>query len=122
GINTRIDRRRVEAIRRGASRYLLGWDQGAAVQVWAGMRPMLPDGLPAIGRAPGYENLYVAAGHAMLGVTLGPVTAAAVAALMTSGRSDWDLRPFDPGRFDRRVRRSIRSCAGAPAGADGEDS
>lgn len=105
GINTRIDRRRVDAIRRGADRYLPGWDRGAGMKVWTGMRPMLPDGLPAIGRAPGYENLYLAAGHAMLGVTLGPATAAALAELMVTGRSPYDLAPFDPGRFDRRTRR-----------------
>ena len=59
------------------------------------------DGLPAIGRAPGWDNLYVATGHAMLGVTLAPVTGLAVAELMTGASSSFDLRPFDPARFDR---------------------
>lgn len=103
GINAHLDQRRVEAIRRGASRYLLdGWEKGSRTEVWAGMRPMLPDGLPAIGRAPGYENLFVAAGHAMLGITLGPSTAVAIADVMTKGESDYDLMPFDPGRFHRK--------------------
>lgn len=104
GINTRVDRRRVDAIRRGADRYLPGWDRGEGITIWTGMRPMLPDGLPAIGRAPGFDNLYVAAGHAMLGVTLGPATATAVADLILTGRSDYDLAPFDPARFDRYTR------------------
>lgn len=101
GINRRLDPRRVEALSRNADRYLPGWREGDGVSVWTGMRPLLPDGLPAIGRAPGYENLFVAVGHAMLGVTLGPATAVAVADLMTRGESGYDLRPFDPGRFGR---------------------
>jgi D-amino-acid dehydrogenase len=98
-----VDRRRVAAVRRAATRYLPGWDRGQGAVEWMGMRPFLPDGLPAIGRAPGYDNLYVAAGHGMLGITLGPVTGAAIADLMCSGRSDVDLTPFDPARFARRT-------------------
>lgn len=102
GINLNLDQRRVDAIRRGASQYLWpGWDEGEQSVAWVGMRPMLPDGLPAIGLAPGYENLYVASGHAMLGVTLGPTTAVAIADLMTKGESEFDLEPFNPGRFHR---------------------
>jgi D-amino-acid dehydrogenase len=68
-----------------------------------GMRPFLPDGLPAIGLAPGYDNLYVATGHGMLGITLGPDTGAAVAELMCLGKTDINLRPFDPARFTRQA-------------------
>ena len=64
-----------------------------------GMRPMTPDGLPVIGLLKGYRNLAVAAGHAMLGVTLAPATAEAIADLITTGRGDDALRPFDPARF-----------------------
>ena len=63
------------------------------------MRPMLPDGLPAIGRVPTCENLFVAAGHAMLGITLGPTTAAAIAELMNDEPTEFNLKPFDPARF-----------------------
>jgi D-amino-acid dehydrogenase len=99
GLNTRLDPRRVAAIRRAADRYLPGSLQGTAVHEWTGMRPVLPDGLPAIGRAPGFQNLYVASGHAMLGITLAPATAEVLADLMTTERSAVDLRAFDPGRY-----------------------
>lgn len=99
GVNLHLDMRRVEAIRRGAHRYLHDWESGDETVTWVGMRPMLPDGLPAIGRAPGHDNLFVASGHAMLGVTLGPTTAAAIAAVMNNEPFDVDLKPFDPGRF-----------------------
>jgi D-amino-acid dehydrogenase len=60
---------------------------------------MTPDGLPVIGQLPGYRNLIVASGHAMLGVTLAPATGEAVAGLITSGRAPDAIAPFDPTRF-----------------------
>ena len=41
---------------------------------WCGLRPCTPDGLPYVGPVPGQSGLFVATGHAMLGLTLGPVT------------------------------------------------
>ncbi len=102
GVNTTFDPRRLDAIRRGADRCLGDWSRGSGETSWVGMRPMLPDGLPAIGRAPGYNNLFMATGHAMLGITLGPATGAAIAGLMTSEADVPDLTAFDPGRFARR--------------------
>jgi D-amino-acid dehydrogenase len=99
GLNQRLDRRRVAAVRRAAAQYLPGVFAVEAGEEWVGMRPITPDGLPAIGRAPGLDNVFVAAGHGMLGMTLAPATAAAIAALMTGGNAGDDLRPFDPGRF-----------------------
>lgn len=102
GLDESLDARRLEAIRRGARRYLQGWEEGRGVVAWAGLRPLLPDGLPAIGLLPGYANCAVATGHGMLGVTLAPATAEAVAALLLDGRRPAGLDPFDPARFARR--------------------
>jgi D-amino-acid dehydrogenase len=99
GMNLEIVRARVAAIRRAAARYLPGAGQGTAQTEWTGMRPLTVDGLPAIGKAPGFENLYVAAGHGMLGVTLAPATGLAIAEQVTGVPSSFDLKPFDPARF-----------------------
>lgn len=99
GISDALNPRRLAAIRTSADRFLIGWRQGKSEEEWAGMRAVTPDGLPAIGRAPGYDNLYVATGHGMLGVTLAPATGVAVAELIHSGKTEVDLRPFDPDRF-----------------------
>ena len=99
GLNLRIEPTRVEAIRRAGRRYLGNMGAGASEQVWVGMRPLTPDGLPLIGRVDGTENLYVAAGHQMLGVTLAPATAVALSELILNGASGLDLQPFAPGRF-----------------------
>lgn len=42
---------------------------------WAGLRPGSPDGLPFLGAVPGFENLFVAAGHFRAGIQLSPATA-----------------------------------------------
>lgn len=104
GLNERVEQRRTAAVARAGMRYLTGWPSavGAASSVWAGFRPMTPDGLPVIGRLPGISNLFVATGHAMLGVTLAPATGEAIADLVEGGNFSDKLLPFDPGRFDRR--------------------
>jgi D-amino-acid dehydrogenase len=101
GLNTRVDDRRVAAIRAGAGRYLRGWPAGGDETVWAGLRPLTPDGLPVLGPLPGYANVFVAAGHGMLGITLAPATAAVMAQLMRTGDAGIDLTPFRAGRFTR---------------------
>ena len=98
GINTTLDRRRVAGIRRGIRDYLaqpLGETEGTE---WVGMRPLTPDGMPMLGKVPGFDNVFLATGHAMLGVTLAPVTGELMADLMT-GVGSPIAKPFDPGRF-----------------------
>ena len=100
GLNHHLAPARLGALRRAGESYLHGWpsDPGQPT-VWTGPRPMTPDGVPVIGRVPGFTNLLVASGHAMLGVTLAPVTGEAVAELVTTGRAPAELAPFDPARF-----------------------
>jgi D-amino-acid dehydrogenase len=100
GINDRIRPERIAAIARAGATALRGWPADPAVaRAGSGLRPMTPDGLPAIGLLKGYRNLAVAAGHAMLGVTLAPATGEAIAELLTTGRAPEAIRPFDPARF-----------------------
>jgi D-amino-acid dehydrogenase len=99
GINTVLDRRRVVGIRAGIGRYFnqpIGEREGSE---WVGMRPLTPDGLPMMGRVPGFDNLYLATGHAMLGITLAPATGESMAELMTGTLASSALAAFEPGRF-----------------------
>ena len=99
GVNLRYVQRRAEAIWRNVHRYLCEPVTGSRMRAWVGMRPMTPDGLPVIGRIPGSDNLYVATGHQMLGVTLAPPTATALADLIYGEAVSTSLAPFDPIRF-----------------------
>jgi D-amino-acid dehydrogenase len=99
GINTRMRKSRLEAIRRNANKYLREPLPEEAQEEWVGMRPMAPDGLPIIGAAPALGNCYVATAHVLLGVTLAPSTARVIADVMLDGETDVDLAPFSPSRF-----------------------
>ena len=68
------------------------------------MNPTYPcrrkaDGMPMIGAAPSLEGLYVANGHAMLGLTLGPITGKLMADMIVGKKPSRDLAPLRPDRF-----------------------
>ena len=99
GVNHVIRRPRLEQLTRAASRYLDGMEEGESVSEWCGLRPCLPDGLPAIGPLPRYPRLFVATGHAMMGLTLGPVTGKLVAEWILDGMPSMDVDALRPDRF-----------------------
>ncbi|MCC6222016.1 MAG: FAD-dependent oxidoreductase [Thermoleophilia bacterium] len=99
GLDLSVDRRRVDAIVRAGQRGLRGLEGRRVLEVWRGLRPCTPDGLPIVGRPPAYENLALATGHAMMGLTLAPVTGRLVAELLTGDEPSQDVRPLRPERF-----------------------
>lgn len=100
GLDLSINRRRVQAILRNAGTYLRHDPLTLPpVEIWRGLRPVTPDGLPIIGRAPTPSNLIVAAGHATLGMSLGPATGKLVAQIATGDSPEIDLRPLRVERF-----------------------
>jgi len=106
GLETRLDPKRVASVLRTAGRFLSDTGDRPARDVWCGLRSVTPDGLPVIGRLPGLDNVTVGFGHAMLGVTLGPVTGAALSRLVIGERPDTALEAFRPDRFRIRSRRA----------------
>lgn len=89
--------RRIQAIVNQARTLLTGVDLDDRHDEWVGSRPVTPDGLPLVGatRAPG---VYVAGGHGMWGVVLGPATGKLLAERIVTGRTDPVIAPFDPLR------------------------
>jgi D-amino-acid dehydrogenase len=71
----------------------------AGIEPWCGLRPVSPDGLPYVGRFGRYENLLAACGHAMLGVTLSPITGLLVAELVAGRRPSVALDALSPDRY-----------------------
>jgi D-amino-acid dehydrogenase len=99
GLDLSVNQRRVEALRRNASQYIGETDHLELLEIWRGLRPCTPDGLPLLGRSARFGNLIVAAGHAMVGMSLGPVTGKIVAQLAAAGSLVTDIRLLDPQRF-----------------------
>ncbi|MBZ5858902.1 NAD(P)/FAD-dependent oxidoreductase [Flavihumibacter profundi] len=71
----------------------------AEQDVWYGFRPCSPDGLPYIGYIKSLDNLIVAGGHAMMGLSLGPATGKLVAELASRKKTSVSIEAFDPNRF-----------------------
>ena len=71
----------------------------AGIKPWFGYRPVSPDGMPYIGRFAKQSNLTAACGHAMLGVTLAPITGYVVAELLAGKKPSVDLSLTNPDRF-----------------------
>ncbi|HUR44645.1 MAG TPA: FAD-dependent oxidoreductase [Candidatus Saccharimonadales bacterium] len=69
------------------------------VPAWRGFRPCSPDGLPYIGRINRYDNLSVATGHAMMGLSLGPITGKLMAQVLSGEASAIGLELVDPNRY-----------------------
>lgn len=100
GLNLEINANRVDAILENASRYLEVDIPGQPlVEIWRGLRPCTPDGLPIIGRSGRIRNLIVASGHCMLGVSQGTMTGKLVAEAAAKKQPAMDLAPFHPDRF-----------------------
>ena len=70
---------------------------------WMGARPVLPDYLPGIGRAPGPVKLFYAIGHQHIGLTLAPVTAELVADAVAGRTAHHPVAAFDLRRFGAPV-------------------
>ncbi len=104
GYNLELDRRRIDNVFRLASEYLR-LEQPAYENAWAGLRPMVADGLPILDRAGPWKNAYVATGYSMLGMTLSQPAGEAMAGMIATGE-----RPavFEPFRLDRFPRLPVR--------------
>jgi D-amino-acid dehydrogenase len=68
-------------------------------KIWYGYRPCSADGLPYIGRIKRYDNVVIATGHSMLGLSLGAGTGKLVSELIGEQATSIDLRPFAVERF-----------------------
>lgn len=99
GLDLGIDARRTEAIVAAARRVLPLLGAPRVLERWAGLRPCAPDGLPLIGRPAELENLILATGHAMMGLTLAPITGRLVADLLAGEAPGHDVMPLAPDRF-----------------------
>jgi D-amino-acid dehydrogenase len=101
GFNERIAPRRVAGIVKALPDYYPRFrpEHFEDVEPWCGLRPCSPDGLPYLGRTCAAANLVVATGHAMMGLSLAPITGE-LAAQVTDGEPlRFDLALLSPDRY-----------------------
>lgn len=94
-----ITQRRVNAIIKGAREFLPVPQDLHVQELWRGLRPCTPDGVPLIGFSQKVPNLMLACGHQMLGLQAGFGTGTLVSDLIVHGKSDLDRQVYNPDRF-----------------------
>ena len=99
GYDDKLDPRRLEILLKGARLYLHEPEAEPVEERWWGWRPMVPDGKPIIGAVPGLDNVLLATGHGMLGVSMAPATGKLVAELLTGQAAHVDPAPYAVTRF-----------------------
>ena len=101
GTDLSINPARVRGIVKAVPKYLPDFsvDDFRDVQPWAGLRPCTPDGLPYIGRFARYTNLSVATGHAMMGLSLGPITGKLMAEVLAGEKASIAIEQLSPDRY-----------------------
>ena len=94
-----VNLRRVAAVRRAPPRYLDGMEELEVLEIWRCMRPLSADTLPIRGRARGVDNLVLATGHGMIGVSPGPATGCAADEAVLGEQLSLDPTLFRADRF-----------------------
>lgn len=99
--NSKINLNRVEGIVESISKYFPGikLDMPQEKDIWYGFRPCSPDGLPYIGRSSKIENLFIAGGHSMMGLSLGPATGKIISDIVNGKNAEVDINAFNPERY-----------------------
>jgi len=101
GLNESISAVRVQGIIKSVAKYFPKFSPAdfENIQPWRGLRPCSPDGLPYLGRTAKFSNLVLATGHAMMGMSLSPITGKIVAEIVSGENSPFDLRLLSPDRY-----------------------
>ena len=102
GFDQSINKRRVGAILKTVPLYFpdLNPDDLDLIEIWRGLRPCSPDGLPYLGRPRRYDNIIIATGHGMKGISLAPITGKIVSQLSENQTPVIDLTALGIERFD----------------------
>ena len=100
GLAPGVNQHRVQAILDSIPQYFPKFNMPAVdpATAWYGYRPCTPDGLPYIGFLRNFDNLMVATGHAMMGLSLAPATGMLVAQMVGGKPDERYARFFDPNR------------------------
>jgi D-amino-acid dehydrogenase len=100
GQDMELSPRRVKGVRVSAGRYIPGLKKARVRQVWRGLRPCLPDGLPIMGSMARFKNVWLAGGHDQKGISLAPVTGMLMARMLCGQKMPQHLAAaLSPSRF-----------------------
>ena len=101
GLNADINPVRLRGIIKAVPKYFpkFAMEDFLGIQPWRGLRPCSPDGLPYLGRTTKFSNLILATGHAMMGMSLSPITGKIVGEIVSGKKPSFDLSLLSPDRY-----------------------
>ena len=101
GINEKILPKRMKGIYDSVKSFYpdLQINPPSTDKIWHGLRPVTPDGVPYIGRTKIFENVVIAGGHAMVGVSLAPGTGKLVSEIINRSEPTIEMSAFSVERF-----------------------
>ncbi len=102
GYDATLNRRRLTLLTAGAAHYFDEPVSEPIEEEWFGWRPMTPDSVPIIDRSPTMDNVLIAAGHNMLGVSMSPATGKLVAEILGGAVPHLDASRYTLARFAKR--------------------
>jgi len=102
GTNTSINPKKISGLKKSVLEYLpqFSMKELDGHEIWTGLRPCSPDGLPYVGVIDGYSNFYTSTGHAMMGMSMAPSSGKLLADLITYGKSELYSDLINPNRFN----------------------
>jgi D-amino-acid dehydrogenase len=101
GIDETINPIRVRGIVKSVTRYYpeMTTSHFEQASIRSGLRPCAPDGLPYLGRFERFANLSTATGHAMMGVSLAPITGKLMAEVISGEPPSCSIAALRPDRY-----------------------
>ena len=101
GFDMSINQRRLRAILKAVSAYFpdIDPDELELIEIWRGLRPCSPDGLPYLGRPRLYDNVIISTGHGMKGISLAPITGKIVSQLAAGQTLAMNIEALSIERF-----------------------
>jgi D-amino-acid dehydrogenase len=101
GLNEDINPARIRGILKSVPQFYPDFSPADfdGVKPWRGLRPCSPDGLPYVGRSRRFSNLCIGTGHAMLGLSLGPITGKLISEIVSDEMPSIDTSLLNPDRY-----------------------
>lgn len=104
GYDETMSARRLKLLKDAAVHFLQEPYGDPVEEEWFGWRPMTYDGNPIIDKSPAFSNVFIAAGHNMLGVSMAPATGKLVSELIDGEQPHIDPAPYRVTRFGKQRR------------------
>lgn len=102
GTDQSINPKKISGLKKSVCRYIPDFEMKdlEVDDIWVGLRPISPDGLPYVGALNKYDNVYASTGQAMMGMSLSPVSGKIVADLITKGEAEIEHPLINPNRYN----------------------